>query len=359
VFLHPNDDLLLNRYVDGETSETERKTIENRLRKDPSFRAKLVDLASLNATIDLGLGVVRDAVPETVEIEARAPRRARTMIAAASVLVLAVVAVSGWGLRRHLAAKATNPDAVIETLEGGVDRAALHADVAAIRDPATKLGARQAIYERWWKLSREALEPLVWLLAPFEPEPKGRRDLYQALPNVVRDVAALQQAARLEWARRATEPLTVLLTRLREHPNAETQQLFLEILEARPELPPRWVRESLGTIQATFPQDPGIGTRVAALLIDPDELLRAHAGLARAAIHQRDGIDCARSLLRSANPDVRRTAAMAIQRHGEDRDLEDLAPLAHDDDPGVRRIATTALEKQGVPIPPAPIPTHP
>jgi anti-sigma factor RsiW len=52
------DDLLLNRYVDGELMAGERSALECRLEKDAGLRKRLAELTQLTTALDIGLGLI-------------------------------------------------------------------------------------------------------------------------------------------------------------------------------------------------------------------------------------------------------------------------------------------------------------
>jgi hypothetical protein len=241
-------------------------------------------------------------------------------------------------------------------MNAGVDRATLRADVAEILDPATPHGRRLAIYGRWHDIHLRTIEPLVWAVAPREADSKARAMLLGVFGSAERvtDYPALLRRARAEWASKELPPLVPLTISLSHHPGPETEQLFAEILEGRQDVGPTWFAERLPTIQGTFPTSPTICRRIVRALSDPDETVRAWAGLARAEIGQRDGVECARALLTSMTVDVRRVSAITIARYGWETDIPDLLPLANDPDPTVQTVARKALTKHQIPIPTVP-----
>jgi anti-sigma factor RsiW len=53
-----DDELLLNRYVDGELMSGERSALECRLETDAGLRRRLTELTELTTALDIGLGVI-------------------------------------------------------------------------------------------------------------------------------------------------------------------------------------------------------------------------------------------------------------------------------------------------------------
>jgi anti-sigma factor RsiW len=52
------DELLLNRYVDGELMARERSALECRLENDAGLRKRLAELTELTTALDIGLGLI-------------------------------------------------------------------------------------------------------------------------------------------------------------------------------------------------------------------------------------------------------------------------------------------------------------
>ena len=362
---HPSDDeVLLNRYVDGEISPDERETIENRLAAEPELRSQLADLVSFSATLGIGLAgasVGEGAGPNRVETRTQPTagiRRNPGLVAAAAVVCVAVVGTLGWwashgGTSSPSSAQVLDPYAVLAGLGPTVDTPAMRADLGELLDSATKPQRRLDIYQSWRTPNAGLLEPLIWALAPRESDPTARASLFITIPRdtPIRDYPALISMARAEWDRKALEPLSQLITHLQAHRGPETEEFFAEVLRKRATLPARWIAERLPPIQVAFPTSPEICAETTAALNDPNETVRAAAGLARAAIHQRDGIECARRLLKSTSTDVRLVAATTIARHGWEADIPELVPLASDPDPSIQKIARTALSAHEIPLP--------
>lgn len=350
-----DDELLLSRYVDGEVTDDERASIETRLEKDAGLRSRVARLVSLNTVLEIGLsqtasGLSDDAPGEKVTGRRRAQRGIGT---AASVCLLLLGAGTWWGLRGHDSSRHDDPFRVIERLDAVLDRGALEAQVTELLDPETAVSRRLAIYEGWWSLPHPAIEPLVWAMAPREALDSARESLYATLPaeRPVADYPALIAAARREWTNRALRPLAVLMTHLQGRPGPESEALVEEVLEARTSLPPSWFAQRLPTIQSVAPKSASVGALLVKALHDPDETVRAWAGLTRASIHQRDGIECARTLLNSQNDDVRVLAVTTIGRHGLDADVSALAGLSNDPCEGVRVAVRKTLVDHHIAIP--------
>lgn len=355
-----DDDVLLSRYVDGEISAEERQTIESRLAAEPNLRSQLAELVSLSVALEIGLAgaSVGDATaptaPRPVMGAVAFARSHRGLVAAAAVLCLAIVGtVAWWAASRNASAARQDPYHIIEAMDAGVDKCALRADVASILDQATPCHGRLEIYGRWHQIPARTIEPLVWAVAPFEADSRARVKLLGLIgaAEPVADYPALLARTRAEWASKQLAPLAPLIRSLGHYRGPETERFFAEVLEGRQQVRPRWFAELLPTIQATFPTSPTICQHVVRALGDPDEIIRAKASLARAEIGQRDGIECARTLLTSPDADVRLVAATTIARHGWETDIPFLLPLANDPDPTVQSFARTALTKHKIPIP--------
>ena len=358
-----DDELLLNRYVDGEVTPKERETIENRLAAEPELRSQLADLVEFTTTLGIGLAEtpVGEATARTTPRREMATvpwaRSHRGLVAAAAVLSLAIVGVVGWWVASKRAPAARlDPYQVVDGMPAEVDKASLRSDVAEILDLATQHDRRLAIYGRWHDLPLRTIESLVWTIAPYEVDSKARAMLLGVFGSAERvtDYPALLERARAEWSFKELPPLVPLTIALSHHPGPETERLFAEILQGRQELGPKWFAERLPTIQSTFPTSPTICPLIVRALSDPEETVRAWAGLARAEIGQRDGVECARALLTSTTADVRRVSAMTIARYGWETDIAALLPLAHDPDPTVQAVARKALTKHKIPIPSIP-----
>jgi anti-sigma factor RsiW len=343
-----DDELLLNRYADGELTDHERTAFETRLEKDAGLRTRLAELVSLNTALEIGISQTKPEASEKVT----ARRRATWAIGAAAGLLI-VGAGTWWGLRVHDSSRHDDPFLVIEHLASNMDSAALRAQVTELLDPSTTFSRRSAIYETWWSLPLPAIEPLVWAMAQREEYEAARQSLYMTLTieKPVEDYRALIAAARREWNSRALRALAALMPHLRAYPCPESEALVAEVLAARKSLPPAWIGERLPTIQAVARESESIDAQVKAALQDPDEIVRAWAGLARAGNHQRDGIECAKTLLRSENEDVRALAAATIRRHGLDTDIPSLIPLVNDPSEAVRSVVRPALAEHDIPIP--------
>jgi HEAT repeats len=335
AYAEHEDEVLLNRYVDGEVGLWEKKQVERRLREEPILRSQLAEIVALTASLGIGLpSLARDK--KTSWASSRAARAA-----AAATVVLAVGAGAWWW-----SASRPDGDANVQRVIAALATAmpGKEAEIEEIFGPSTAVDRRIDIYHSWQALDRRAIEVAVWSRAPYETDARARGELYDVLPDgPVQSFDRLIAAARQEWSARDLGPLSRLIQRLSNHPEAPTETLFVEILAWRETLDPAWLGERLPAMQAAFPTDSLVSAHVVRALSDPREIVRAEAALARAAIGRRDGIEQAKTLLGSTSPDIRFLAATTLARHGLRDDILELVRLVDDPKSDVKQLARKTL----------------
>jgi hypothetical protein len=368
------DRTFLIRYLEKTLLPEEREQVEVALREDPELRAELADVILVSAAPaerpkhdEAAVEPAKDTLARRLSTPVPFSQASASVrfhaIWAVSVLAFLAAGTTWWGLtadrERRAASPAAattasvaplSPGAVLAGLPASMDKATLSVALERILDPTTTPAERQDVYRSWNAIYSPALEPLIWAVAPVEPSSKARATLYIVIPNSppVTDYPALLQAAHREWSKGDIEPFAQLVRLLSFHPTAETEALFHEVLQARDKVPPPWFAERLPGIQKAFPDDGRISVSIVKAMSDPDEVVRATAGLARASIRRRDGLECAVRCLKAAAPDARRIAIVTIDRHGGVEEARALLPLAEDQDFAVRTLARKALAAKGI-----------
>jgi len=335
-----NDELLLNRYVDGELETVEERALEERLAVDPGLRSKLADLIALGASIDIALS---DVLPE--EVATKPPQHAPFWRPIGIAVGIAVLLAGGAfvGIRQWLRKPPPPATDVLAQLDGKVVAAALRPGLAELASNPSFM-RRKEIYESWADVGDAGLERLAFSYGPREQDPRARAVLYSLLPmKAVSDVDALVREIRANWSAKDLSPLTQLMVRASFQKNAEIESVLADVLSHGPDLDPEWLGEQLAWIQRAYAGNEQIGAFVTRALGDPSEVLQGWAALARASVRDPQGLEHAARLLKSQSADARILAATAIERHGTPVDKARLAALVGDPDSRVSKKAREVL----------------
>jgi hypothetical protein len=309
--VRPNsDEILLNRYVDGELADDEKRALEDRLAADSRLRSQLAELVALGASIDLALaGVSPDEA--LAEVAPKPWYRRPALAAGLAVLVIggAFVGVREWQRRLPQGAPVD-------------DLAAVRPMLAEIVDPRTSHLRRLEIYDSWRALlTPAAFERLAWEFGPREQDLQARAALFMHLPQGgVSDVGELLRQLRANWSSRTLPALTPLMALASRQPTKEAEDLFADVLWNGPDLDPDWLANQVQWIQTAFPASDRVNAFIVRALEDPSERLQARAALARASVGAPEGVEHAFRLLASRSAEIRKLAIVTIARHGKPGD---------------------------------------
>jgi hypothetical protein len=346
-----DDEVLLNRYLDGELEAPEKGRLEQRLREDERLRALLAEVVQIHAAVQTAIGPPAGVRPAPLAMGTRAAGSwtSRHWIQAAAV---AVVVVTGIAARTWWVSPTQAAYRELGRVESQLDTTALRAGLDEILGSKPDVARRQEIYRSWQALDAATLEPFLWAVARTERDPRARTTLYLDLPTTgARDFDTLLETARAEWSENALEPLGQLIPQLRFHASPKTESFYLEVLRSRERLPERWIAERLATMQSAFPSSAVVVKQTTEAMNDSREVVQASAALARAAVGGREGVDRAVQLLRAQEPDARKIAVATIKRHGLLTDIRRLECVLDDPEVKIRNAARAAFSEHGLPLP--------